>query len=196
MSEIHRFSSRLNQIIATPSVSCTAPEFDMPNVAVAELLATWFEDLGFKAVVSPVEGAPGKANFIASYGRGEGGLVLSGHTDTVPCNPDQWQQDPFMVSDREQRFFGLGVADMKGFFPTVVAALERCDLKKIQRPLIILGTADEESSMCGARALTSSSVAGARFAVIGEPTGMKPIRMHKGIIMEAVRIKGLAEVGS
>lgn len=192
MSVVNVFKDRLSQLVATPSVSCTSPEFDMPNLAIIELLANWLSDLGFAAEVIPLAGYPGKANLLASYGSGSGGLVLAGHSDTVPCDPERWQQNPFSLVEKEGRFYGLGTTDMKGFFPTVLAAIEQIDLKNIRQPLMILATADEESSMSGARALAALGRPKGRYAVIGEPTSMRPIRMHKGIMMEAVRIRGRA----
>ncbi|MBU2986366.1 acetylornithine deacetylase [Saccharophagus degradans] len=191
-SDVTVFKQRLQQLIATPSISCTSAEYDMSNKSVVELLAQWFEDLGFKTEILPVEGFAGKYNLLATRGTGPGGLVLSGHTDTVPCDPNRWQQDPFQLTEKEQRFYGLGTTDMKGFFPVVLAALEGLDLNKLQQPVMILATADEESSMCGARALAALGRPKARCAVIGEPTELKPIRMHKGIMMESVRVQGLA----
>ena len=192
MSIVNVFKDRLSQLVATPSVSCTSPAFDMPNLAVVELLANWLSGLGFAAEVIPLAGYPGKANLLASYGSGPGGLVLAGHSDTVPCDPGRWQQNPFSLVERDERFYGLGATDMKGFFPTVLAAIEQIELKNIQQPLMVLATADEESSMSGARALAALGRPKARYAVIGEPTSMRPIRMHKGIMMEAVRIRGRA----
>lgn len=192
MSIVNVFKDRLSQLVATPSVSCTSPEFDMPNLAIIELLANWLSELGFAAEVIPLAGYPGKANLLASYGSGPGGLVLAGHSDTVPCDPEHWQQNPFSLVEKEGRFYGLGTTDMKGFFPTVLAAIEQIDLQNIQQPLMILATADEESSMSGARALAELGRPKGRYAVIGEPTSMRPIRMHKGIMMEAVRIRGRA----
>lgn len=191
-NDVTRFKQRLQQLIATPSISCTTAEYDMSNKGVVDLLAQWFEDLGFTTEILPVEGHEGKYNLLATRGTGPGGLVLSGHTDTVPCDPNRWQQDPFTLTEKEQCFFGLGTTDMKGFFPVVIAALEGLDLNKVQQPIMILATADEESSMCGARALAALGRPKARCAVIGEPTELKPIRMHKGIMMESVRVQGLA----
>lgn len=192
MIDHKRFQERLQQIIGAPSVSCTDELHDMSNQQVVELMDGWLTQLGFETIIHSIEGFPGKYNLIANYGKGGGGLVLSGHTDTVPYDAEQWQQDPFTLKNTEQRFYGLGATDMKGFFPTALAAIENLDLKSLKKPLTILATADEESSMCGARALSSSQTGLARFAVIGEPTGMKPIRMHKGIMMECVRVQGLA----
>ncbi len=185
------FEARLQQLVANASVSCTDPDFDMSNRSVIELLDVWLRDLGFQTEIQALDGFDGKYNLIASYGQGAGGLVLSGHTDTVPFDESRWQQDPFKLKDANERFYGLGATDMKGFFPTVFAALETIDLNKLKKPLILIFTADEESSMCGARALGEQH-RGQRYAIIGEPTGLKPIRMHKGIMMESVRIQGLA----
>lgn len=182
----------LTQLIASPSVSCTQPDWDQSNLAVIELLDTWLSGLGFSTEVMPVEGHPGKANLIATLGSGPGGLVLAGHTDTVPFNAELWQSDPFKLTQKENRFYGLGTCDMKGFFPIAIEAAKKYLQQPLQQPLIILATADEESSMSGARALAKAGKPKARYAIIGEPTGLKPIYMHKGMMMEAVRVEGKA----
>ena len=79
---------------------------------------------------------------------------------------------------------------MKGFFGLVMEAVRDYLKAPLQAPIIILATADEESSMSGARALAAAGKPKARYAVIGEPTGLVPIYMHKGIMMERVRILG------
>ncbi len=182
----------LSQLIASPSVSCTQPDWDQSNLPVIELLEGWLSHLGFDTEVMPIAGRPGKANLIATLGKGPGGLVLSGHTDTVPFNAQRWQSDPFKLTEKENRFYGLGSCDMKGFFPIAIEAAKKFLDQSLKQPLIILATADEESSMSGARALATSGKPKARYAIIGEPTGMKPIYMHKGMMMESVRIEGKA----
>jgi acetylornithine deacetylase len=182
----------LSQLIASPSVSCTQPDWDQSNLPVIELLEGWLSHLGFDTEVMPIAGRPGKANLIATLGKGPGGLVLSGHTDTVPFNAQRWQSDPFKLTEKENRFYGLGTCDMKGFFPIAIEAAKKFLDRSLKQPLIILATADEESSMSGARALATSGKPKARYAIIGEPTGMKPIYMHKGMMMESVRIEGKA----
>jgi len=178
----------MQSLIATPSVSSVSPAFDQGNLAVIEMLADWCETLGFRTEIQPV--GEGKANLIATLGAGPGGLILSGHTDTVPCDEGLWQFDPFTLSEADNRFYGLGTADMKSFLAMALATIQRLDLSAIKSPLILLATADEESSMAGARALVKAGRPRARHAVIGEPTGMKPVRMHKGIFMEAIHIHG------
>ncbi|MCF7982574.1 MAG: acetylornithine deacetylase, partial [Pseudomonadales bacterium] len=88
------------------------------------------------------------------------------------------------------RLYGLGTSDMKGFFPIAIEAAKKYLGTPLKQPLIILATADEESSMAGAKALVELGRPLARYAVIGEPTGMKPIRLHKGMMMEAIRVEG------
>ncbi len=180
----------IRDLIALPSISSTSIQWDSPNLGVIEQLHTWLEELGFNCEVMPVPGEPGKANLIATLGSGPGGLVLSGHTDTVPCDPELWKSDPFKVEERDNRLYGLGTCDMKGFLALAIEAAKSFTDTQLKAPLIILATADEESSMSGARALVEAGKPKARAAVIGEPTGLKPIRMHKGMMMEAVRIEG------
>ncbi len=188
---LKNYQSQLAQLVALPSVSCGIPNWDMPNLPVIELLANWFNDLGFKTQIIPLAQS-GKANLIATLGTGDGGLVLAGHSDTVPYDPNRWQSDPFKLEEKDGKLFGLGATDMKGFFPVIMAAVEPFLNRPLKHPLIILATADEESSMSGARALADSGKPNARYAVIGEPTELVPIRMHKGIMMEAIRVRGQA----
>lgn len=180
------------RLIAAPSVSSVSPEWDQTNVGVIDELAQWCEDAGFTVERLPIPDYPGKFNLIATVGSGPDGLILAGHTDTVPYDDHQWTSDPFKLTERNGRLYGLGTSDMKGFFALVLEAVRDIDLTKLKHPLVILATADEESSMCGAKTLVDTQRRLGRHAVIGEPTGMKPIRMHKGIAMEAIRLTGLA----
>ncbi len=191
-AKIPRLTQLLQQLIAVPSVSCTNPDLDMGNSEVIDALADWLENLGFDVQVQSLDPGLGKTNLIASAGTGNQGLVLAGHTDTVPYDENRWETDPFSLTEIDQRLYGLGTADMKSFFALVIEAIRDIDLSRLKQPLIILATADEETSMSGARALSRGKLPGARFAVIGEPTNMKPVRMHKGMMMEAIRLTGLA----
>jgi acetylornithine deacetylase len=189
--DFKRYQDHLQQLVALPSVSCAVPEWDMSNRAVIDYLANCFADLGFNTQVMPLA-QTGKANLVATLGTGSGGLVLAGHSDTVPYDADRWQSDPFILTEKDGKLYGLGATDMKGFFPVIIEAVKPYIDQTFKHPLIVLATADEESSMSGARALATTGIPGAtpRYAVIGEPTGLVPIRMHKGIMMEAVRVRG------
>ncbi|TXH97380.1 MAG: acetylornithine deacetylase [Pseudomonas sp.] len=176
------------KLIATPSVSCTQAHWDQSNRAVIDLLAGWLADLGFACEIQEV--APGKANLLATFGSGPGGLVLAGHSDTVPFDAALWQSDPLRLTEQGDRWVGLGVCDMKGFFPLVIEAVRGLLDQPFRQPLLVLATCDEESSMSGARALAAAGRPLGRAAVIGEPTGLKPIRLHKGVMMERIDILG------
>lgn len=186
------FTESLQQLIALPSISCTRPELDQGNRKVVDMLAAWLEDLGFNTEIQPVSADGNKANLIATAGSGNSGLVLAGHTDTVPYDEHRWTSDPFKLSETDNRLYGLGTADMKSFFALAIEAIRDLDLARLQQPLIILATADEETSMNGARALNAGHLSNARFALIGEPTGLRPVRMHKGMMMESIRLTGLS----
>ncbi len=175
-------------LIAAPSVSCTQPELDQSNRAVIDLLAGWLGDLGFACDIQQVN--PGKFNLLASFGSGPGGLVLAGHSDTVPYDPQLWASDPLTLTESGDRWVGLGVCDMKGFFPLIIEAVRTLLDQPFRQPLLILATCDEESSMSGARALAEAGRPLGRAAVIGEPTGLRPIRLHKGVMMERIDILG------
>ena len=178
------------ELIAAPSVSATDPALDMANRAVLDLVAEWTEDLGFRVDLMPVDEAKGKFNLVASMGQGAGGLVLSGHADTVPYDEARWRHDPFKLTESEGKLYGLGTSDMKSFIALAIEAARGLDPATLRQPLVILATADEETGMAGAKALAASGRAPGRYAVIGEPTGLRPVRMHKGIMMDAVRIQG------
>jgi acetylornithine deacetylase len=182
------FKEQFAALIAAPSVSCTQAQWDQSNRPVIELLSSWLTDLGFACEVQEVE--PGKFNLLASYGSGAGGLVLAGHSDTVPFDAELWQTDPLKLTEADGRWFGLGSCDMKGFFALIIEAVQPLLTQRFQQPLLILATCDEESSMSGARALAEAGRPLGRAAVIGEPTGLRPIRLHKGIMMERIDILG------
>ncbi len=180
----------LQELIATPSISSTHRELDMSNRAVIDLLADWLVAFGFEVRLLPVPGHSGKFNLLGTLGRGERGLILAGHTDTVPCDTQGWHSDPFVLAEREQRLYGLGTADMKSFLALALEATRDLDTRQFRHPLILLATADEETSMSGARALAADDLRQARYAVIGEPTGLQPVYQHKGMMMERIELQG------
>lgn len=177
-------------LIALPSISSTEPSWDQSNEQVIRLLADWFSQLGFSVEVTELSDLPGKFNMVATRGEGDGGLLLAGHTDTVPYDEGRWTKDPFKLTEENGRLYGLGVIDMKGFFAFIVEALKDMDLSKLTKPIRILATADEETTMAGARAIASAMAIKPDYAVIGEPTGLVPVMMHKGHMSEGIRITG------
>lgn len=180
----------LRTLVGEPSTSSIAASRDQSNLPVINHLANWLESLKFAVNVLPLPNKGGKANLIATLGSGEGGLVLSGHTDTVPCDEKHWDTDPYTLTEIDSVVHGLGSCDMKGFFPIALEAASVFHSKKLNKPLTILATSDEESSMAGARQLLRDGRPKADFAIIGEPTGLQPIIAHKGVLALSIVIEG------
>ncbi|MBJ6977312.1 M20/M25/M40 family metallo-hydrolase, partial [Vibrio cholerae] len=90
-------------------------------------------------------------------GEGEGGLLLAGHSDTVPFDEGRWSFDPHKLTEKDNRFYGLGTADMKGFFAFIYEAVKKVDWSKQNKPLYVLATCDEETTMLGARHFTTNA---------------------------------------
>jgi acetylornithine deacetylase len=126
-----------------------------------------------------------KLNLIVAAGSedGERGLVLSGHMDTVPAESDGWESDPFTLTPRDGTLVARGAADMKGFLALAINRLAAADIGRLRHQLVLLFTHDEETGTQGARRLVNEP-AGVpplpRAAIIGEPTGLRVLRMHKG----------------
>ncbi|MCC8365063.1 acetylornithine deacetylase [Xenorhabdus sp. PB61.4] len=184
------FIELYRQLIAAPSISAVDEELDQSNESVISLLADWLKQIGFEIEVQPVPESRGKFNMLATLGSGSGGLLLCGHTDTVPFDAGRWTQDPFTLTERDGKLYGLGTADMKGFFAFIIDAIRDIDISKLSHPLYILATADEETSMAGARYFAANATIRPDFAIIGEPTSLQPIRAHKGHVAHAIRIEG------
>lgn len=183
----------ISQLVAHNTISSSGnPALDHSNLPVIDLVSDWVESCGFSTRVLEVPGHPGKYNLIARLGDGPGGLVLAGHADTVPCDPERWTHDPFRVTEDNGRLYGLGTCDMKAFLALAVAASRRFSAGQLSRPLYIAVTADEETNMSGARALAEAGALSADGVILGEPTMLMPVRMHKGIFMERLTITGQA----
>lgn len=175
-------------LISTSSISSTDSRWDEGNEQVISKLADWCSALGFQ--VDVVQVAPGKQNLIAKKGEGEGGLLLSGHSDTVPFDEGRWNFNPHALTEANNRFYGLGTADMKGFFAFILEAVKKVDWSKQKKPLYILATCDEETTMLGARHFTQNTPFKPDYCIIGEPTSLVPVRGHKGHVANAIRVTG------
>lgn len=183
------------KLISIPSVSSAQAQHDMSNRLVIDCLANWLNDIGFQIEIVPCTPSPstkGKANLIARLGEGDEGLVLAGHTDTVNYDPTGWDTDPFEAVEKDDRIYGLGAADMKSFLAIAIEAAREFTAADLKQPLTLVATADEESTMQGARTLAERGSRPGRYCLIGEPTDLTPIRQHKGVFMEAVTLHGQA----
>lgn len=170
-----------------PLVRFLADYLDRPGVVVRELPSPD----GGKANLFVRVGPPldPKCDPESSPDGGRPGLVLSGHTDVVPADDvDRWTSDPFELTDRGDRWVARGSADMKGFVALAANLAREADPDRLRHPLVLLFTYDEEVGCLGAGHLRrtwgeAEGTAGEalpRSAVIGEPTGLRPVRIHKG----------------
>lgn len=192
MQSKRSFIETYQNLIKIPSISAFDGSIDQPNQAIIELLGNYFRDYGFDISIHSVPDSRGKFNLLARIGSGEGGLLLAGHSDTVPFDEGKWQQDPFVVKQQDDKLFGLGTCDMKGFFAFILEAIKEVPLQKLKKPLYVLATADEETSMAGARFFAQQQLIKPDMAIIGEPTELKPIVKHKGHMAHTLSVLGKA----
>lgn len=178
-------------LIATPSISSDSST----NLPLIEKLAQWCHDAYFDITLMPIAGT-NKANLLAQLGAGNGGLLLSGHSDTVACDLNQWHSDPFQLTEKDQRFYGLGAVDMKGFFAFVLEGVRMLKHTKLIKPLYLLATADEETTMAGAIEFAKTAAIKPDCIIIGEPTELIPVCAHKGQATAVIKITGKSGHGS
>ncbi len=160
-------------------------------------LISWVRDyLAGYGIASTLSSAgENKANLFATIGPSDrGGVVLSGHTDVVPVAGQEWQSDPFRLSEREARLYGRGSADMKGFIALALALVPEMVRRGLAVPVHLAFTHDEETGCFGAPALIRELPQGTTrpvMAIIGEPTSMQVANRQKGCSFFRTRVTGL-----
>ncbi len=115
-------------------------------------------------------------------------LALVGHTDTVPYSAD-WTE-ALRLTEKEGKYFGRGACDTKGFIAAALTAVDSMDLNRLTSPLALIFTADEEVGCLGAKQLSQSRPFTVRYAVVGEPTSLQPMRAGKGYCLGEVLVRG------
>lgn len=115
-------------------------------------------------------------------------LVLVGHTDTVPYDPN-WKK-ALTLGERAGKLFGRGACDTKAFIAAALTAVEGLDLKSLRQPLALLFTADEEIGLIGAKRFAEQRAMRAHFAIVGEPTSLQPMRAGKGYCLAEITVSG------
>lgn len=142
-----------------------------------------------------VDATGAKANLFALLGPAEeGGVALSGHTDVVPVDGQDWSSDPFVLTRRGERLFGRGTCDMKGFLALALAAAPMfAEPGRLKRPAILAFSYDEEVGCLGAPAMIeriAQTLPRPAAAIVGEPTSMQVVGAHKGISAWRVTVTG------
>lgn len=193
MSTLARTVEILETLIAFPTISTDG------NLAMISFMADHLGQLGARVstLISP---CGTKANLFATMGpEGDGGIVLSGHSDVVPVAEQDWTSDPFTLTDRDGLLFGRGTCDMKGFIAATLAMAEDYAELELTRPVHFAFTHDEETGCIGAQELVKElETQGLKpaIAIIGEPTEMRIIEGHKGCCEYTTRFTGLEGHGS
>ena len=183
----------LGDLIAYPTVSADS------NLDLIDYAAAHLRDRGASVLIFR-DDSGAKANLFATIGPpGDGGIVLSGHTDVVPADAHAWTSDPFVMREADGRLYGRGSCDMKGFIAAALAFAPRFAEVELRRPVHFAFTYDEEVGCLGGRQLVDDLArAGIRpsVAIIGEPTTMRIIEGHKGCYEYTTEFHGLNGHGS
>jgi len=176
----------LSDLVAIDSVSLRS------NEAIVSYLEDRCERLGFKTHRFPHIDKDGaiKTNLVActeSEPR-QIELALVGHTDTVPYDPD-WT-DALKLSERDGKLFGRGACDTKAFIAAALTAVGEIEIDKLTKPLALVFTADEEIGCLGAKRLADAKPFTARYAIVGEPTSLRPVCAGKGYCLAQITVRG------
>ena len=183
----------LGRLIAYPTISTDS------NLSLIEDLRGRFDALGARTHVFGDQSGT-KATLFASLGPDvPGGILLSGHSDVVPVTDQDWSGDPFEMWQQDNRLYGRGACDMKGYIAATVTMAARYAMSPLKRPVHFSYTYDEETGCLGAQALIPQlRKLGLQpdIAIIGEPTDMRVIEGHKGCCEYTTRFEGLEGHGS
>lgn len=185
----------LSKLVAIPSLS------GQDNEAIVDLIADMVDaDPGVTVERHPMHDGRRGWNLICRKGPETGparqGLVLSGHLDVVPASDQGWDSDPFTLTTRGDRVFGRGSCDMKPFIAQATNRFNAIASDTLTHPLVLVFSHDEEVGCLGAQSLvhTDPSLKQRlpRHALIGEPTSLQVVRMHKGHLKGRFHVKGTA----
>ncbi|MBZ9737395.1 acetylornithine deacetylase [Mesorhizobium sp. CA18] len=177
----------LDRLVAFPSVA------GRPNNDIVSWIETYLREYG--ANVRLVPGPEGdRSNLFATIGPADvPGYVLSGHMDVVPAGEPQWSSDPFALRREGERLYGRGTTDMKGFLAAALAALPVLMRLRLARPIHLAFSYDEEVGCRGVPHLIArlpELCAKPLGVIVGEPSGMRAVRGHKGKAAARVTIRG------
>jgi len=168
------------------------------NKPIADYICSLLLAAGFQQndILVTSNGPPGreKENIIARKGVGPNALMLAGHTDTVSPEPKkEWKTDPLVLTQKNSQLYGLGSTDMKAFLAAAIVTAEMFSVEQLLQPLVLVFTCDEEIGLLGAKDLKHRKLlTGIRYGIVGEPTQLVPVRLHKGYISAKVLIRGIS----
>jgi len=182
----------LSELIKFQTVSGTS------NIALIEYCEKKLEVLGAKSFKT-FDNRKLRANLFSTINGkqkpNEGGIILSGHTDVVPASVKEWSSDPFIASERDNKIFGRGSCDMKGFIACTLALAPYFASENLKKPIHFSYTYDEETACQGAPVMLEElkkRKINCSICIVGEPTNMKAIQAHKGCYEYSTHFFGLA----
>lgn len=163
------------------------------NLELVGWVEAWLAERGIESRrIGNADGT--KANLLATIGPNvEGGVVLSGHTDVVPVDGQAWTSEPFVLTERDDRLYGRGSCDMKGFLALSLAAVPDLLAADLKRPVHLAFSYDEEIGCLGAPSMIeviARELPKPALVVVGEPTDMVAVSAHKGILSIKVVVEG------
>lgn len=165
------------------------------NLELIHYARDWLRELGAEFRLS-YDDERRKANLFATLGpEGVPGIVLSGHTDVVPVDGQDWTSDPFQLTERDGKLYGRGTCDMKSFIAVALALAPEFARRGLKTPLHFAFSYDEEVGCIGVgRLISDLAHAGIKplACIVGEPTLMRPVVAHKGKRGFRCRVRGLA----
>ena len=165
------------------------------NLALAEFMAEYVDRPGARIARNPSADGT-KVNLVLTAGpddHSRRGLMLCGHMDVVPAGDTGWHSDPFTLSRVGDTFVGRGACDMKGFLALALNRFAALDPDRLVLPIALVFTYDEEVGTLGARRLAETWTDPEllpRSAMVGEPTSLAVVRMHKGHVRIRVTLTG------
>ncbi|MFC7369026.1 acetylornithine deacetylase [Vreelandella zhaodongensis] len=166
---------------------------DRSNLPLIDFVADYLADLGIEAHLVPSEDGQ-KASLFATIGPMlPGGVILSGHTDTVPVSGQVWQSNPYRAVVRDGRLYGRGAVDMKGFIGVCLAMVPVFLDSQLSRPIHLALSYDEETSCRGCLPLIDRMKAvlpPVEAVIVGEPTSCSVVSAHKGVYSWRTRVTG------
>ncbi|NMP27561.1 acetylornithine deacetylase [Rahnella sp. SAP-1] len=165
------------------------------NLALMAYIQNYLAGFGISSQLIP-DAQGEKANLLAVIGpQDRAGIVLSGHTDVVPVDGQQWASDPFCLQEREGRLYGRGTADMKSWLAAVLALVPELVAQPLRLPVWLAFSYDEEVGCKGVPTLLTcfdQQPLLPAACIVGEPTEMRPIFGHKGKIAFRCEVTGHA----
>jgi acetylornithine deacetylase len=165
------------------------------NIPLILYVEDYLREHGVASYLVPTDDGQ-KASLFATIGPDHaGGIALSGHTDVVPVDGQAWDTDPFKLTVKDDRYYGRGASDMKGFLACVLAAVPRFKAKPLAKPIHIAFSYDEEIGCLGVRPMIAdlgTRLPMPRVVIVGEPTEMRVVDAHKGPVRWQVEIAGRA----